>query len=87
VAARQARTITRIGQVGWMALGVVYGLPGVLLIVSAVRYDPKAPVGLDAALQALGRQPFGAPLLILLALGLVAFGVYCFVDARYRKPA
>lgn len=87
VAARQARTVTRLGQVGWMALGFVYGLPGVLLIVAAVRYDPKAPVGLDAGLQTLGRQPFGAPLLILLALGLVAFGIYCFVDARYRKPA
>jgi hypothetical protein len=84
-AAGRRRQITRLGQVGWSALGVVYGLPGVLLVVAAVQYDPKAPVGLDAGLQALGRQPLGAPLLVLLALGLMAFGVYCFVDARYRK--
>jgi hypothetical protein len=84
-AVRRSRLVTRLGQVGWTALGVVYGLPGVLLVVAAVRYDPKASVGLDAGLQALGRGPFGAPLMILLALGLVAFGGYCFVDARYRK--
>lgn len=84
-AARNARTITRIGQLGWAALGFVYGPPGVLLVVAAVRYDPKAPVGLDAALQALAAQPFGGPLLVLLALGVAAFGIFCFVDARYRK--
>jgi hypothetical protein len=84
-AARNSRTITRIGQLGWAALGFVYGLPGVLLVVAAVRYDPKAPIGLDAGLQSLAHQPFGAPLVVLLALGVAAFGVYCFVDARYRK--
>ncbi|HZG90556.1 MAG TPA: DUF1206 domain-containing protein [Pseudonocardia sp.] len=84
-AARRRRLITRLGQVGWSALGVVYGLPGVLLLVAAVQHDPKEPVGLDAGLQALARQPLGAPLLVLLALGLTAFGVFCLVDARYRK--
>jgi hypothetical protein len=84
-AAKRSRLVTRMGQLGWCALGVVYGLPGVLLVVSAVKYDPKAPVGLDAGLQTLARQPLGAPLLVLLALGLFAFGVFCFFDARYRR--
>ena len=83
--AKRVRLVTRVGQVGWCALGVVYGLPGVLLVVSGLQYDPKEPVGLDAGLQALGRQPFGAPLLVALAAGLAAFAVYCFFDARYRK--
>ena len=26
-----------------------------------------------------------APLIVALSMGLVAFGVYCFFDARYRK--
>jgi hypothetical protein len=84
-AARASRVITRIGQVGWAALGFVYGLPGVLLVVAGLRYDPKAPVGLDAGLQTLARQSFGGPLIVLLALGVAAFGIFCFVDARYRK--
>jgi hypothetical protein len=71
--------------VGWCALGVAYGVPGVLLVVAAVRYDPAQPTTLDAGLQAVADQPYGPPLLGLLALGLVAFGVYCLYDARYRK--
>src|SRR3954468_20986136 len=35
-AARASRVITRIGQVGWAALGFVYGLPGVLLVVAGL---------------------------------------------------
>lgn len=81
----RSRFVTRIGQVGWCALGVAYGVPGVLLVVAAARYDPSQPTTLDAGLQALADQPYGAPLLVLLALGLVAFGVYCLYDARYRK--
>ena len=68
-----------------MALGVAYGTTGVLLVVAAVRYDPAQPVGLDAGLTALGAQPFGQVLLLILALGLALFGVYCLFDARYRK--
>jgi hypothetical protein len=77
--------VTRLGRVGWCALGVAYGVPGVLLVVAAVRYDPAQPTTLDAGLQAVADQAYGPPLLGLLALGLVAFGVYCLYDARYRK--
>lgn len=82
---RRSTRVTRIGQVGWTALGVAYGVPGVLLVTAAVRYDPAQPTTLDAGLQAVADQPWGPPLLVLLALGLVAFGVYCLYDARYRK--
>lgn len=81
----RSNLVTRVGQVGWCALGVAYGVPGVLLVVAAVRYDPAQPVGLDAALQAVAGQPYGPPLLVVLALGLVAFAVHCFFDARYRS--
>lgn len=82
---RRSLLVTRLGRVGWVALGVAYGTTGVLLVVAAVRYDPAQPVGLDAGLTALGAQPFGQVLLLILALGLALFGVYCLFDARYRK--
>jgi hypothetical protein len=81
----RSQLVTRIGQVGWSALGVAYGIPGVLLVVAAVRFDPAQPTGLDAGLQAVADQPYGPVVLAVLALGLVAFGVHCFFDARYRK--
>lgn len=81
----RSQLVTRVGQVGWVALGAVYVIPGVLLVVAAARYDPAAPTGLDAGLQAMADEPYGPFLLVLLALGLLAFGAYCFFDARYRK--
>ncbi len=81
----RSRFVTRVGQVGWVALGVAYGVPGALLVLAAVRYDPAQPTTLDAGLQVLADQPYGPPLLVALALGLVAFGTYCLYDARYRK--
>ncbi len=77
--------VTRIGRVGWAALGVAYGIPGVLLVLVGVTYDPAVPTGLDAGLQRMADEPYGPLLLVLLALGLIAFGVYCLFDARYRK--
>ena len=82
---RRSTLVTRIGQVGWTALGVAYGVPGLLLVVAAAQFDPAEPTALDAGLQAVADEPYGPALLVTLALGLVAFGVYCLFDARYRK--
>ncbi len=76
--------VTRAGQLGWPALGVVYGTFGLLVIIAAVRYDPAQAAGLDQALKKLAAQPFGPYLLLAVAGGLVCFGVYCLMDARYR---
>ena len=81
----RSQLVTRIGRLGWAALGVAYGIPGVLLVVAGLTYDPAVPTGLDAGLQRVSDEPYGPLLLVLLALGLVAFGVYCLFDARYRK--
>lgn len=85
VGLNRSRLVTRVGQVGWVALGAVYGIPGVLLVVAAVQHDPAQPVGLDSGLKALAGQPVGPFLLLVLAAGLVAFGVHCLFDARYRR--
>jgi Domain of Unknown Function (DUF1206) len=50
-----------------------------------VRYDAERPIGLDSGLKALAGQPYGPFLLLVLAAGLLAFGVHCLFDARYRK--
>lgn len=78
-------TAVRLGQAGYIAKGVAFGIVGLLLIDAAVTLDPNKSRGLDAALRTVVAQPFGAFLLILVAVGFVAFGVYCFFQARYRK--
>ena len=79
------KTIVNLGRVGYAALGVVFTIIGILLIVAAAQYDPKKAVGLDGALKDLLRQPFGPVLLIIVALGLIAYGLYSFAEARYRR--
>jgi len=75
----------RFGQVGWPALGVAYGILGLLLVYSAVTYDPKKATGMDTALKTLAGQPYGTALLLIVAAGLGCFGAYCLFDARYRR--
>lgn len=79
------RTAERLGQAGYTALGVAYGILGILIVLAAVRYDPEKASGLDGALKTLAAQPFGTVLLWIVALGLACYGVYCFFDARYRR--
>ncbi len=74
----------RAGIVGHVARAVVFGLIGVFVVRAAVQFDPKEAIGLDGALQKLANADYGPWLLGLTALGLVAYGVYCLVDARYR---
>jgi hypothetical protein len=56
----------------------------VFVIKAALEYDPKEAIGLDGALQKLASATYGPYLLGLTAAGLIAYGLYCLVDARYR---
>jgi hypothetical protein len=79
------RTAVRLGQVGYIAKGSAFAIVGVLLAQAALTNDASKSRGLDAALRTLAAQPFGTLLLIVVAVGFVAFGIYCFYQARYRK--
>jgi hypothetical protein len=75
---------SRIGVVGHIARGVVFGLIGIFVVKAAVDYNPKDAIGIDGALQKLIEAPYGPWLLGLTAAGLVAYGLFCAFDARYR---
>ena len=77
------RLITRVGQVGYPGKGVAFLLVGGLLGWAALGFTGDKAVGLDAALREVQDAPFGTWLLTLIAIGLVAFGAFCFARARY----
>ena len=83
MSAAARRWAVRIGTVGWLARMVVFGLIGVFLIKAAVEYDPQDAIGLDGALQKLAQQSYGSWLLGLVAVGLIAYALYCLVEARF----
>ena len=67
------------------ARGVVFGIIGTFLIVAAVTSSPSEARGLGGAMNALRSQPYGALLLGIVALGLMAYGGFQFISARYRR--
>ena len=75
----------RSGVVGHVARGVVFVVVGIFLGKAALEYDPQEAIGIDGALLKLVEAPFGPLLLGLVAAGLVAYAVYCLVEARYRE--
>jgi uncharacterized membrane protein YidH (DUF202 family) len=80
---RQA--VERTGQIGYIAKGVSIAVIGVLVVIAAIQFDPAKAGGLDAALHALTQTPLGPWLLVVVALGLAAYGVFCWFDAKYHR--
>ena len=83
--AQVKKTLIFLGRLGYGALGVVFTIIGFFMIVAAVQFNPHQAKGLDTALGELLQLPFGRVLLGIVALGLIAYGVYSFVEARYRR--
>jgi hypothetical protein len=83
--ASATRLVTRLGQVGFPGKGIALAGVGALLIWAAVTFDPSKAQGLDGALHGILELPFGRILLTLVALGIAAFGAFCFVRARYPE--
>ena len=75
----------RSGVLGHVARGVVFTMIGVFLGKAAIEYDPNEAVGIDGALLKLAQHDQGPLLLGLVAAGLIAYALYCLVEARYRK--
>ena len=79
------RPMSLLGTAGYVARGVIIGLIGVFVFIAAVGFDAEESVGVDGALKKVVGQPHGPAMLILVALGLFCFGLFSFVEARYRK--
>ena len=77
--------VRRLGQVGYVARGLVFALIGGLVIKAALDHEPGKASGFDVALKSLAGAPFGRVLLMAAAAGLVCFGAYCLAEARYRR--
>jgi hypothetical protein len=80
----EKKATTAVGVLGHLARFVVWSLVAAFLAKAAWEYDPKEAVGLDAALHKVAGQPYGEFLLLAVAGGLIAYSLYCIMQARYR---
>ena len=82
---RARRWARRVGRAGLVARGVTFLVIGWFLVRAALAVDAHEARGLAGALRVLGQQDRGHWLLLVVALGLTAYGVLSLVDARYRR--
>jgi large-conductance mechanosensitive channel len=83
--ATEIRLATQLGRFGTATRGVIFALIGGLMCLAATQSNPNQPVGLDAALATLLKQPYGVFLLGVVAFGLIAFGVYSMLSAAWFR--
>lgn len=77
------RTVERLGAVGMVARALIAGAAGVFVLEAAVTFDPKKARGLDGTLKSFAHTAAGPWLLVLVAAGVLCFGLYSLVQARY----
>lgn len=77
--------VKALGVVGFVGKGLALVILAVLLVVAAVRVDPNAAGGLDAAIGALIVLPYGPWLASAVGVGLIVYGVFCGFRARYAS--
>ena len=74
-----------LGKAGYLSKGVAIGIVGLLFLFAALTHDPHKSGGLDVALHKVLQQPFGGPMLFLIAVGFAGYGLFCFAWARHLR--
>lgn len=79
------RAIELLGMVGTLSRALALAVVGLLAGGAALFEDPNRAGGIDTALRALGSTALGAGLLLVVAIGFAAFGLFCVADAATRR--
>ena len=84
-ATRAREWLIGIGRVGQAARGVVFVIIGGYAVLAGWHTNPREAKGISEALRVIERAPYGPYLLAAVAAGLIAYGLFQFVEARYRR--
>jgi hypothetical protein len=79
------RRVVPLAKIGYGARGLASLPLGVFLMMAGVEARAGEARSWGGALQAVEHQPFGSWALCLVATGLIAFGLFGLVEARYRR--
>jgi len=79
-----SRRAQRLARIGYCARGFVFFLVGLSIAAAGLKNRDAEAYSAGGALSYLRSLPFGDGLLSLTAVGLIAFGLFAFVEARYR---
>lgn len=85
MSAQEVKTAIWLGRIGFAARGIVFGLIGVIVLQAAFAVGARQAQGFDGALAALAHAPYGEILLGAVAIGLIVFGAYSAMCAKWNK--
>ncbi len=74
-----------ISIVGLSARGIFFTLMSIFLIQAAIEFNPSKAGGISKVLADALYEPYGHWLLGTAAIGLIAYGGYCIILAKFRK--
>ncbi len=77
--------VSKVGIAGYAARGVVWLILGWMFIKAAFNANAKEAGGSDEALGWLQQSSYGSILLAIVAIGLICYGVFMFLRARYQS--
>lgn len=81
----EERWVILAGRVGTAARALAIGVAGAFVVLAAYQSDPSETRGLGGALETLQRQPSGSYMLGTVAVGLIVYGAFMLLVARYRR--
>lgn len=81
----EARIARDTGRFGTFAQGLVLAIIGVLIFFAAYTSNPGQAVGINAVFTTLMQHPYGAAVVIIIGLGLIAFGIYSLMAAAWFR--
>lgn len=82
---KRGKALSALGVIGHIAKGVAVGLVGLLIIIASAKHHPAESTGLDGSLKALREHPYGVYVLTAVAAGLICYGIFAMIRARYGR--
>lgn len=81
------KVVTDLARFGLASRAVVFAMIGSALLMAAKSSNPRKAHGLGETLARIQGLSYGWVLLLIVAIGFIAYGVYQLVEARYRRIA
>lgn len=82
---RASKILLFSGKIGYPARGIIYIIISSFIIKAALHHNSNEAGGTQDAFNVIENNAFGQYLLASIGLGLVCYGIFNFVRARYDK--
>ncbi|MFC6998141.1 DUF1206 domain-containing protein [Rufibacter roseus] len=83
--ADKRNALRKAGKVGFISRGIVFSIIGFLFVKAGWLHSASTAEGTSGAFSFLQTWPYGSWLLAAVAIGLMAYGFFMFVQAKYSN--